>query len=103
MKRVAFRRLHREDLFDLLYYMRDWQGYGSIRGRKVQPRDESVSTGRLSDVYHGHIIQATYVVWSYDTPIAWHHPGDGWVVPDERYSVTTTQHQNKIKAAIFDN
>lgn len=30
-----------------------------------------------------------YVVLSYETPIAWHTPR-GWVVPDVRYSVTTS-------------
>lgn len=43
-----------------------------------------------------------YIVWSYWTPIAWHHqathdePGR-WFVPDVKYSVTTTQHQNVVR------
>lgn len=47
-----------------------------------------------------------YVVFSYDTPIAWNYDVDGvteeftWVVPDVKYSVTTTNHQNVVRVAI---
>lgn len=36
-----------------------------------------------------------YVVWSYDTPIAWCVPGPGLLtIPDVRYSTTTSRHQS---------
>jgi hypothetical protein len=47
-----------------------------------------------------------YVIWSYDTPIAWHVVDDlmvgpeHWVMPDESYSVTTTRHQNLVRTAL---
>lgn len=41
-----------------------------------------------------------YVVYSYRTPIAWHDTEAGWIVPDERYSVTTSKHQGKVRFAI---
>lgn len=47
-----------------------------------------------------------YVVFSYDTPIAWHYAatlpgnGDGWYISEERYSVTTTTHQRAVRVAI---
>jgi|SRR6187549_3298327 len=44
--------------------------------------------------------EADYVVYSYATPIAWHHPIHGWIQPDEHYSQTTAQHQTKIATAI---
>lgn len=40
-----------------------------------------------------------YVVYSYGTPIAWHAHGT-WTVPDVRYSVTTTRHQNTVRKAV---
>lgn len=41
----------------------------------------------------------SYVVKSYQTPIAWH--GDkGWVVPDVKYSSTTSRLQNTIRRSI---
>ena len=36
-----------------------------------------------------------YVVWSYDTPIAW-HGRRGWVVPPVKYSVTTIRHKQHV-------
>lgn len=41
-----------------------------------------------------------YVVWDYATPIAWHVAGQAdWVIPDVRYSKTTTRHQNLMRVA----
>lgn len=36
-----------------------------------------------------------YVVYSYATPIAW-HTEDGWVIPDIKYSATTSHHQGHL-------
>jgi len=44
--------------------------------------------------------QPDYVVYSYGTPIAWHHVG-GWSVPSVRYSVTTSKHQGIVRRAVF--
>ncbi len=42
-----------------------------------------------------------FLVYSYNTPIAWHHaPTDTWIAPLVYYSTTTSRHQNKIFAAI---
>ena len=41
---------------------------------------------------------ADYVVYSYATPIAWHVSGS-WVVPLEKFSVTTTRHQFYVREA----
>lgn len=40
-----------------------------------------------------------YAVYSYSTPIAWYSHGT-WTVPDVRYSVTTTRHQNAARKGI---
>lgn len=46
-----------------------------------------------------------YIVWSYGTPVAWcrrttlaggYNP-DSWVIPDVKYSVTTSRHQNIVR------
>lgn len=39
-----------------------------------------------------------YMVWSYQTPIAWYTEA-GWVVPDAKYSVTTSHHQGRLYLA----
>ena len=67
--------------------------------------------GALSDVGHdtgmlpSHIAEQmrsdnpSYVVKSYHTPVAWH--GDkGWVVPDIKYSSTTSRLQGTIRRSI---
>jgi hypothetical protein len=44
---------------------------------------------------------ADYVVYSYRTPIAWHRAADDlWIVPDEKYSMTTSRHQSLIGTAV---
>lgn len=40
-----------------------------------------------------------YVVYSYDTPIAWVDRAGNHHVPDVRYSVTTSRHQSKVRKA----
>ena len=40
-----------------------------------------------------------YIVYSYGTPIAWHHAG-GWSLPAIKYSVTTSKHQTLVRRAI---
>lgn len=51
----------------------------------------------LADTMRSH--NPSYVVKSYSTPVAWH--GDqGWVVPDVKYSSTTSRLQNTIRRSI---
>lgn len=40
-----------------------------------------------------------FIVWSYGTPIAWTGSG-GTVIPDERYSPTTSGHQTIARVAL---
>jgi len=40
-----------------------------------------------------------YVVLSYRTPIAWHSV-EGWYVVKQKFSVTTSKHQNLARRAI---
>lgn len=58
-------------------------------------------TGRLSREDARQFLEdrPDYIVWSYNTPIAWHGIR-GWVIPDEKYSVTTSGHQNRVRHAL---
>ncbi len=60
----------------------------------------SVSMGSLPSQYYDSASKAHYVVYSYRTPIAWYVPNVGWVMPDVKYSVTTSRHQSKVRTAI---
>lgn len=56
-------------------------------------------TGQLPSEYELSAHAADYVVWSYNTPIAWRVDGE-WITPDCRYSVTTSYHQGRTFTAI---
>ena len=67
--------------------------------------------GALEDVGHGTGMlpsnfadqlrsdKPSYVIKSYDTPVAWHGES-GWVVPDVSYSRTTSRLQGTIRRSI---
>lgn len=70
----------------------------SLRGEAHEPGDY-VLTGRLPSEYHAAAVGARYIVFSYATPIGWVAADGTRVVPDERYSATTTRHQNVVRRA----
>lgn len=41
-----------------------------------------------------------YVVYSYATPIAWLTESGVWVLPDVKYSVSTSKHMGRLRPAI---
>lgn len=71
-----------------------FQTYGALhavtsyQGRGVLPELDNDSEVSLLD--------AEYVVYSYETPIAWWTPGRGWTKPNIRYSLTTSHHQGRV-------
>lgn len=52
-------------------------------------------TGQLPMRYVESAERASYVVYSYSTPIAWWSEEDGWTRPEVKYSRTTSVHQGK--------
>lgn len=64
-----------------------------------------VRLGHLPRRFHASVREAVYVVYSYDTPIAWvleaqHGASDYvYVIPDVGYSPTTGQHQDACMEA----
>ena len=59
-----------------------------------------VGGGRLSFDWASHIDRPLYVVRSYATAIAWQNYDRTWVVPDDRYSATTSRHQSTVRRAL---
>ena len=61
-----------------------------------------ITMGRLSDdtmrLYM--LADPSYVVSSYETPIAWWSEDQGWCIPPDSYSVTTRQHQSIVIDAV---
>jgi hypothetical protein len=74
----------------------------STTGGPITP-DMNPSMGRANP--DASLIQAIlngeidYMIWSYETPIAWRYRGE-WAQNREKYSPTTTQHQHIIATAI---
>ena len=66
-----------------------------------------IETGRMSRE-DTHALRTTqneagidYIVFSYGTPIAYRAQDSGeWVVPDAKYSVTTSKHQSVVRYAV---
>lgn len=54
--------------------------------------------GRLPIEYRDSVKSASYVIYSYSTPIAWYVDGK-WTIPNVSYSRTTSVHQGKIRVA----
>lgn len=52
-------------------------------------------TGQLPSQYIESAEKASYVVYSYSTPIAWWSEESGWTRPEVKYSRTTSVHQGK--------
>jgi hypothetical protein len=63
-----------------------------------------MSEGRLSGAdcerYYQDRQIIDFVVYSYHTPIAWHREGLGWYIVGQKFSQTTSKHQNAVKRAV---
>jgi hypothetical protein len=79
-----------------------FEAYGSMSGEEASSYPY---TGHLPDEHAKALLadagkgDVDYVVYSYSTPIAWHTP-KGWVVPDVKYSRTTSRHQGVVRRAV---
>lgn len=79
---------------------------GSMSGRWVH-QGEFISMGQLPGILNNHLnvtIEESdvYVVFSYDTPIAWLSESEGIRIPDAKYSVTTSKHQAIARRALVN-
>lgn len=94
MKKVYKTTAHRAHV--LISARQDFKTGGAIRGANTS----------IPDLPYGHQLPeewrepyltsgATYVVWSYATPIAWWSEESGWTRPEVRYSPTTSHHQGQ--------
>ena len=89
---------------DAIYYIENRLDF---RASALEGLDGRTNTyGRLNDGEIAQYEQAKesidYVVMSYRTPIAW-HSAEGWYVVAQKFSVTTSKHQNLVRRAISSN
>lgn len=76
---------------------------GTMRGC-YYPDASRLDTGKLPPEWSAQfkaVPGPVYVVWSYATPIAWHAASgvNDWMMPDVRYSNTTSHHQSLARQA----
>lgn len=87
--------------------LRPFKTYGSLRGVvRPEARDSGYLSSRnegAAALWRADYDKIDYVVYSYNTPIAWHVNGTAvseWVYPVVKYSPTTSAHQSKIRTAL---
>ena len=66
----------------------------------------SLGAGRLNGEedykFYSSVNSMDFIVYSYGTPIAWHTP-EGWYVVAQKFSQTTSKHQNLTRRAIAES
>jgi hypothetical protein len=59
--------------------------------------------GKELATYEADKVGIDFIVYSYGTPIAWHTLNFGWYVVEQKFSVTTSKHQNLTRRAIANS
>lgn len=92
-----------EEYRDVLAKLRAFKTGGALYGMAAEGGQDAWALGLPAQWREAleSDTSVSYVVYSYTTPIAWYSEIQcGWVIPDVRYSATTTVHQNLIRAAV---
>jgi len=76
--------------------------HASVRGQEYAD-GAYVDAGKLAfddlDQFKEDQPFVSYVVFSYQTPIAWYRDDRGWHFVEQKFSQTTTRHQNLVRQA----
>lgn len=74
--------------------------HGALSARQHTGPGDMLNFGQMAHE-HSNIIKnlqdVDYVVHSYDTPIGVHSKSAGWVIPEAKYSPTTSKHQGYLR------
>ena len=78
----------------------------ALSAKKFDPpvKGTEVSAGRLPEDARAALRSAEvgYVIYSYITPIAWETAEGEFVIPQVKYSATTSRHQSLVQSALLD-
>lgn len=93
---------------DAIHYIATGQEFkaSALSGSSV--KEYTPDGGRLNPEEYAKLKEATarpewvYVVYSYGTPIAW-RTNEAWYVVSQKFSVTTSKHQNLTRRAVADS
>jgi len=93
---------------DAIHYIATRQGFtaSALRGVNVNEQGLLGAFGRLDAEefakFKQEEISVDYIVYSYDTPIAW-HSAKGWYIVAQKFSVTTSKHTNYVRRAVAES
>ena len=87
--------------------LKNGENFATSGALKGEASPQWIGSGRMG-IADANVMDTTrdehgidYVVYSYGTPIAYRAEDSGeWVVPDTKYSVTTSKHQGTIRYAL---
>ena len=97
-KTVAFKKVTHKTLGEAVVGRESFIGPSSRGGSIAEVGEETgMLPSHLRDAMQSH--KPSYVVKSYNTPVAWYGE-KGWVVPDVKYSRTTSRLQGGIRRSI---
>lgn len=88
--------------WELSPYIRSRENFtthGALWGNEHVGAHQTLSIGQLKEEHRESVEAAEYIVYSYGTPIAW-YGRDGWTMPDQKYSATTSAHQSKVRTCL---
>lgn len=81
---------------------RDFATSGAMRGERGNYASGfSRLRGEALDAWKRDVDRVCYVVYSYETPIAWFVKSRGWVLNRKSYSPTTGTHQSAVQSALM--
>lgn len=92
---------------DAIHYIATRQEFkaSALKGVNVNKQGLLGAFGRLDAEefakFKQEEVNVDYIVYSYDTPIAW-HSSNGWYVVAQKFSVTTSKHTNYTRRAIAE-
>ncbi len=74
--------------------------HGALSARTHTGPGDQLNFGKMSEGSRASIKALSdidYVVHSYATPIGVHSQSQGWVIPEDKYSSTTSKHQSQLR------
>lgn len=91
---------------DAIHYIATGQEFkaSALSGKyeSTRPQEGRLDLEEFDKMKQAFTDSGGYVVYSYGTPIAW-RTASGWYVVEQKFSVTTSKHQNYVRRAIAES
>lgn len=100
---AGVKRLTNRQCETFILLRQEFSNHGHTFWGRCGTSDPGLMSEPWRTVFEGHVRRGIvdFTVLSYATPIAWHcTDGEGWVIPDVRYSSTISRHQNIVRRTV---